>query len=361
VLLAAGVQRLRTLEVARAAPVAPMVDEQGATRRLLDPEQNAPARVVEVTGADAGRVISEWLAWAAQLGLVPARVVCVGPTDTIASGLSDGGEDGAIDGGGMAAVGQALVVRWPGAAATVVLDEDPIGATLRRDAESVDAGALRLAAGEPAEGGGLRDLSARPGRLSRVMHWWLAGAIAAGAGLVGVGAWRLDGAARQTLGGAEAARERRAALFKQYEADFPKLAGDPDPVTRLKVALRELQKNREEITPERPILAVVERVIGAASGIERLKLKKITVSSVSGVSFDFVAPDAEPGAALLSALRANTSPIAGGQTAQVIWEGDTGPATVPVTGTDPQRVFKLRGIWFDPRSNKPGAAGKEGA
>ncbi len=356
-LLAAGVQRLRTLEVARAAPVAPIVDEGGATRRLLDPEQTAPARVIEITRADAGRVVSEWLAWSAQLGLVPSRVVCVGPTDAIASGLAEGAGDGAVDGGGMAAVGQALAVRWPGAAATVVLDDDPIAATLRRAAESAGVAPPNLTS-ETARAHtdvGLRDLSARPGRLSRSMHWWLAGAITAAAVLVMVAAWRLDRAGRETLEGAEAARGRRAELFKQHEAEFPKLATEPDPVTRLKVALRELQKSREEITPERPVLAVVERVIEAASGVQNLKLKKITVSSVAGVSFDFVAPDAEPGAVLLSALRANATPLLSGQNVQIIWEGDTATSTVPVTGTDPQRVFKLRGIWFDPRG-KPGSA-----
>lgn len=349
--LAAGVQRLRTLEVARAAPVEPMVDDAGSTRRLLDPAQTEPARVAEVCRADAGRLVGEWLAWAAQLGVVPSRIVCIGPADAIATGLGDAPEPtAASDGGGLAALGRTLAARWPGAVASVVLDDDPIGATLRRLAEHRPPGV-------PTEttGVALRDLSSRPGRLSRAMHRWAALALLAAAGFVCVLALRLDWSAKATLEGARQAIDKRQELLRAKEADFPKLAADPDPVTKLKIALRELQKNREETTPERPVLPVVDRVLAAASGIDRLKIKKITVSSLSGVSFDFVVPDPEPGAALLKALREDSRPILQGQSVQVIWEGDTATQTVPVAGmTEPQRVFKLRGIWFDPRAQRPG-------
>lgn len=352
--LTAGVQRLRTLEVARAAPVEPLVDDAGSTRRLLDPAQTEPARVAEVCRADAGRLVGEWLAWAAQLGVVPSRIVCIGPADAIATGLGDAADAPApssdADGGGLAALGRTLAARWPGASASVVLDDDPIGVTLRRLAEHRPPGV-------PAEttGVALRDLSSRPGRLSRAMHRWAALALLAAAGFVCVLALRLDWSAKATLEGARQAIDKRQELLRAKEAEFPKLAADPDPVTKLKVALRELQKNREETTPERPVLPVIDRVLSAASGIERLKVKKITVSSLSGVSFDFVVPDPEPGAALLKALREDSRPILQGQSVQVIWEGDTATQTVPVAGmTEPQRVFKLRGIWFDPRAQRPG-------
>jgi hypothetical protein len=345
-LIAAGTQRLRCLEVAKGMPRAEE-DAAGAggTRRL--PEGDAPpARLLEVSRADTGRTVSEWLAWTAQLGVAPSRLVCVGPGELVPTGLADAP--------GLAAVGQTLAAAWPGSAATAAEEDDPIAATL-----------LRLAAAEApifkdddAQGRALMiDLSSRPGRLSRTMHWWLAAAGAAAAVALGALAWQIDRGAKQTLAAAAQEAGVRAEQFKRVESQFPKLATDPDPVRALSAGLNELRKGREDIAPERPVVDVVERVVIAAEGFPTMKLKKISISGLTGIGFDFAVVDSEPGGKMLEALR-KMGPLSDGMT--VNWNGDTTTTTSTVVGmSEPMRLFRLRGQWQDRKVAAPGGKPKE--
>ncbi len=369
-LIAAGSQRLRTLELAKAAPSMPMGDDEVLTgaRRLAGVDAlpgvaggggaggagrvggvggsggatmgGETSLMLEVSRFDAGRVTGEWLAWAAQLGVAPARIVCLGPDQIVATGLGDGA--------GLAAVGQALTRSWPGAGAAAIEHDDPVLATLGRLAGS-DADGPDAESAEADGGRMLMELSSRPGKLSRAMHWWLALCGLGGAAALCVLAWRLEAGVTETRDQAKLAIAQRGELFKSVEKLFPRLADKPNPVGDLAVGLKELAKNRDDVTPEYPVLPALERVIAAAGQIPGLHLKQFSASAPpSGISAEFVAPDAEPGGRLLDALRQDSSPLPGG--VRVRWDGDTAPTTVPVTGmADPQRIFKLRGTWVDAR------------
>ncbi|MGD9690087.1 MAG: hypothetical protein AB7K52_10580 [Phycisphaerales bacterium] len=335
-LLAAGSQRLRRLEVARGPDAPPQAATPPGTR--LRPE-NA---VVEVSSADSGRLVSDWLAWSAQLGVAPARIVCLGPGDVVATGLPAGT--------GLAALGQVLASAWPGAHAAAIEDNDPVASTMLRlaGAEEDDHADERLAPA-PAQ---LVDLSSRPGRMNRSMHWWLAAAGLAGACVLGALAWRVDNAARAVDLAATAERGVRTEILKQVESAFPNITRDPDPGRVLAAGLTQLRKTREDKTPERPIAAALERLISTAQDVPNLKLKKFTISSIN-LTIDFVVPDAEPGGVLLQRLRERGALTS---TVDINWEGSTTTTTVSVPGDpEPKRLYKLRGFWQDIKPAPRGA------
>jgi hypothetical protein len=227
-------------------------------------------------------------------------------------------------------------------------DDDPVGTTLTRlaAAEAIENRA------EDAHGRtALLDLSSRAGRMSRTMHWWLATAGVAAAVALGALAWQVDRGAKETLAAAGAETGLRAEQFKRVTSGFPKLATDPDPIRALTVGLSELRKGREDITAERPVGDVLERVVVAAGDIPELKLKKISISGLTGISFDFAVRDSEPGGKLLLALDGmGTLPDGTG----IKWNGDTAATTVTVTGSsEPLRLFRLRGQWQDRKVSKP--------
>lgn len=136
-------------------------------------------RAVVVGGPEASRLAADWLAWSLQLGVAPARVVCVAPA------LAEG--TGALS---QQELGMTLGKLWPGATVDLAVHDDPIGATLHRLA-GVDEGQA------PADGRlALLDLSRRPGRAHRAVYRWSALAVLAGSvALIGV-AWKCFAAAR---------------------------------------------------------------------------------------------------------------------------------------------------------------------
>ncbi len=129
---------------------------------------------------DVGRLVADWLAWSVQLGVTPARAVCVTPELA--------GADGDF---GPRELGAALGRGWSGATVDMAVVVDPIGATLGR-----------LAGSDSPARAGLDALSARPRRVHRSMYQWasLAVGLAAVALLaVGVKAWRGAGESSEKL------------------------------------------------------------------------------------------------------------------------------------------------------------------
>jgi len=114
---------------------------------------------------DAGRLASDWLGWAAQLGAGPERVVWIGPR---------------------APVGSALGRLWPGATTDAATFDDPIAETIGR-LEPGD----RQATGQRT----LDSLANRPGRAHRSASRWVTIAMLIVAALAGVWGLRAGGAA----------------------------------------------------------------------------------------------------------------------------------------------------------------------
>ncbi|MFN0134060.1 MAG: hypothetical protein ACKVW3_16215 [Phycisphaerales bacterium] len=171
----------------------------GGTVALAHDAQRAP----QVARADVARVINDWLAWAAQLGRAPARIIGISPD------LGQGGTPEALS---TPELGAALGRAWPGAHVDLALHEDPIGATLSRLQDS-SPGVLDRAAADARQS--LSRLSRRPGRSHRSMFYWATGALAAAAlalAAVGVKAWAASSSAKS---------QRAAAIASMRESIRP--------------------------------------------------------------------------------------------------------------------------------------------
>lgn len=222
-----------------------------------------------VLGTDhAARLTTEWLAWAAQLGCAPARIVAVLPDDIVAS-LADNAPAGPSTFAG------ALAASWSGAPIDAAPHADPLQATLRRAALSLEAGAESRGSAAPASntpdalgGTQLRGLSSRPGRSHRALYVWSALAASAAALAIGLVAWSLRRESQQT----RLAADR---LFTQAEALV--VARIPDALSRpvapvdLVRDLVTAQENRlrrpSDLTPAMPVLEELETlsfVLGSA-------------------------------------------------------------------------------------------------
>jgi hypothetical protein len=192
---------------------------------------------------EAQRLTAEWLAWSAQLGQAPRRVVAV-----------------AASAEHLAEFGRTLGEKWPGMSVDAVVHADPLGATLRRVADAIEAGD-DAPAGDPTRG--LVGLSSRPGQRHRRMHRWRAGAILAGAALVGAGAWRLSAAGRASGEAASAweARWRQVVQETYPDAAIPRAGVSPARVLADEVRRREqAMLPPDRTTQTMPVLQELETV-----------------------------------------------------------------------------------------------------
>lgn len=203
---------------------------------------------IRVTPDDVGRLTADWLAWSAQLGVAPARIVCLGP--------DAGGGAGGLS---PAALGESLGRAWPGASVDLAVLDDPVGMTLRRLAE-LDAD---VGAGDPRSA--LVALSHRPTRAHRSVRRWSAGAIAAAsAGLFAIAwrAWDAAGVIRARV--ADQAQTTRALIGEA----LPLAANSPFPMQVISdevARLRSLRGAGKDIYPAKPILREIDAVSAALS------------------------------------------------------------------------------------------------
>lgn len=261
----------------------------GGSSRVAGGHEGAP----KLHDADAARMTADWLAWAAQLGISPSRVIVVVP-EPDASGIA-GSDFGA-------AIGRA----WPGAAIDLAINNDPIGATLTRIAAAIDA--EREAGKEPTEHiasagtGGLAALSARPGRQHRRLHLWAAGAIAALAGALGVAAYRVGEQASATRGQATAAEKSWRDEFQSLKAPTP-----PVPGLELDYLASEISKREKELLPPEageatmPVREELE-TISLVVGLEDVELGEVSLSPTLGAKVVVTVADLARGEDLFDAL-----------------------------------------------------------
>lgn len=237
-LIAGGSMRLLT-ELAGAS--APDVIERGQTRRAV------------VRQDDIARLGSEWLAWSLQLGVAPSRVIIVGEPSE--SGLS------------AAEVGQALSSTWPDATIDFIREQDPVGATLSRLADS-----------DGPESEGISELTNRPGRAHRAMYRWSAAALLCGAGVLGAAAWRITRATAELKEERSTISQMYADLCAREELAPPTALLDLD---RRLQALKSTQRDISKlIEPPRPILEELEALSFVLSS-DDLTLRDLSLTSVS--------------------------------------------------------------------------------
>lgn len=327
-LLAAGGQRVNRTSALAAASAA-TTDGDESLAPLPPPEPDT----LELSRADLGRTVSEWLAWSLQLGAAPAQVICIGPKS-----ISCAGFDGEA---GLGQLAQTLARNWPGAAATAGIESDPVIASLMRLAAATGD----TLGGENAQSA-LVMLSSRPGRLSRRSYAWMAAAVVLSGVGVGIIGFKLQGSA-------SAAEERIAGLARTREElitsikDMVPRALNPavEQVPELQSKLNALLRAKQVVVPERPILTAFARLLTAAGTVPDAKLKGRASVGSNSVRATFAAAsdkaDALPN--ILKALRAQPA-----EGVPIVWEGVPKPA-----GADGERLYDIRGAWEDPKTTTP--------
>jgi len=262
----------------------------GGSMRLATP--SAVGRAPSPTPADAARLTNDWIAWGSQLGIVPRRVACIAADDPVGVG-----EDSASFRAGH--FGAKLAGAWGGAGVDLVLDQDPIGATLARLAT-----ATADARPDEAAIAGIEALSHRPGRLHRRMHTWIALGIVCGAALAGGAAWKLRASAALL---AEAARSEDSRWRELVQKNYPNIMKLPnvDPEAELnKILTRdEQERERNKIEPMRPIVQELETLSMALADPE-VELDSIAFSggASSAVIITVLVPDIKLGESVFKSI-----------------------------------------------------------
>jgi hypothetical protein len=222
-----------------------------------------------VTGSDVARVGAAWMAWSVQFGAAPVRVTCVAPP------FDRAGLDAR-------AVGEAVGRAWPGAAVDLAVDEDPIGATLRRLAVA-STNAQEANAGPPLPPDDPRSsllaLTSRPGRAHQRFYVWVSLALVAlslGIGALAAGFW--IEAARIGRTATHTSEERRA-KFKELS-----IPGTYPPDQEFLVLQSEVAKlQRQSAPPENadPAMPVLEELetLSLVLGSEEIEVDEVLLDS----------------------------------------------------------------------------------
>lgn len=320
-LLAGGSMRLRAQAPARTT--APdIVDDAGpggtALRRLPDAADDAGERTLTCGPADAGRLTADWLAWSAQLGLGPSRIICVGP-------VPEPEEPGA----GFA---ELLSRAWQGASIDAAVHPDPVGATLDRFRGREDDD---ISAADPREA--MLELSARPGRAHRWMYRSAAAAVAALAAVIGIAGWRLSKAAAQVRAAADTAQTQLREKVAALEAEVPQISMDP--VNILLSRIQQLRTASPTLSYERPTLAELGRLIEAlsAEGVNpELKIEELSINNVGGSARLSVPETDVVSGEIIRAALAQTP-------GELVWRAES---TSPGAGQT-NRIWTLNGTWIE--------------
>lgn len=262
----------------------------GGSMRIAPP--SGVGRVPVPTPADAARLTSDWMAWSAQLGIVPRRVVCIAADDPVGEG-----EERASYHAGQ--FGAKLTGSWPGAGVDLVLDVDPIGATLKRLA-------VLVADAEPDERGiaGIESLTRRPGRVHRGAHTWVALGIAAAALLTGGLAWRLRASTieldNRTLAVNESWNET---VRKAYPEIMRQPNVIPEDELQKKLTRHEAEIARNSKEPTRPIIQELETLsLTLADGEIDLESASFASGANSSLIVTLLVPDIKAGESVFKSI-----------------------------------------------------------
>jgi hypothetical protein len=317
---------------------------EGGARRIPpgagDFAPDSPA--LECGASDIGRLVMDWLAWSAQLGQSPERIICLGPT-TVPGPARPGAPT-------PSSLAEAVSLAWPGATVDVAINEDPIGATLNRLRGGPGAPAPAHAGRAPATDATtdprveLVELTRRPGRVDRKLHRWAALAILAGAVATAVAGWRINSASVAARQKADDVLARRTEILQQVDRVLPGIATRPDPLGQLMGKLAQLREQRTKLQPEPPILQEAVRVLEAMQGFDDIRIAEITISSSIGkVQINLPRDDGNTGPDLLDRLKA---PVG------MVWKGSQGQIRAD------RRDYNLTSIGWAARS--PAAHGNGG-
>lgn len=249
-------------------------------------------RVPVPTPADAARLTSDWMAWSAQLGIVPRRVVCIAADDPVGEG-----EERASYHAGQ--FGAKLTGAWPGAGVDLVLDADPVGATLKRLA-------VLVADADPDEReiAGIEALTRRPGKVQRGAHTWVALSIGAAALLAGGAAWQLRASAGELEQRTLETNARWNESVRKAYPEIMKLSNvSVEDELQKKLTRYEAEAKRNSKEPTRPIIQELETLSLTLADSE---IEMESVSFASGANSSLIVtlllPDIKAGESVFKSI-----------------------------------------------------------
>lgn len=302
---------------------------------------SAPAPALGET--EVGRLVTEWLSWAAQTGEAPSRIICILPE-------LPANEQGVP---AAPAFAQQLAAGWNNSTVDLVTDGEPITATLRRFAEALD----NTATGTPTPGSAMVQLSLRPGRAHRKMFVWTSLVCIALSGAMGLVSWRLSAeSARKRLAAAEWQNRWRELLQEQFPqavaAPVPGEPPRPAPIEQVREEIARLQDlrapaDRPEATM--PVLQELESLSLIIANPE-YTIESVEFDSLRDVRLNLQVNSLEEAEQLLESLQS----IEGLHT--VDWE-----AKYPSGSARPENMQKLKmsyiGRWNPELKRKPRGGG----
>lgn len=255
-----------------------------------------PGPGAEVHEHDIARLAGDWLAWSAQIGVCPTRVVVVGMPEP--RGMTAG------------EIGTGLTRVWPGALTDLIGCDDAVAETLRRtlDARHINAFA---------------PLTDRPTRTHRAAYRWTALAlIVVGMG-VGVLAAQFFARASRTRDQLTALRAERTELLTAVD---PALILDPFPLVAIDTRINTIERRTGSVAEEnpRPILTELDTLSFVMSmpevSVQSIQLTDTLVSIQARLNGARAAEDLDQALRAVgpSQLRWNPPSITSGTNGQVV-------------------------------------------
>ncbi|HLP86176.1 MAG TPA: hypothetical protein VK157_17620 [Phycisphaerales bacterium] len=263
---------------------------------------DTPDAIIACDAADVGRLVNEWLGWSMQLSRGPTRVVCVLPES-----MGDGGDVATGDEATMMRAGEfgeAFANKWAMASVDAVVHDDPVGATLKRMVNVLEAtpASVSLKPGQA-----LVALSNRPNVQTRRLYVWGAAALFGAAGVVGALGWMFQ---RQAAAADAQAAAYRAAWQQPAKDVYPPAFDSGfqrgvSPLQKLsdEVKRREDAMSKPSIASEiKPVLTELEKISLVLSA-PNVKVENIQLDSGSVPRVMATVPTTRDAELLLEGLR----------------------------------------------------------
>jgi len=290
-----------------------------------------PEGAIVGVGSDAkqlaGRLSADWLAWSAQIGRSPRRVVCLVPDDDatdpspLLSAISKTFSDSSID-----------AVRVP----------DGTEATLARLAERTPGGRLAREASTDDPRSSLVALGRRPGRSHRAMYRWATLAMLITGGALAALGWKLDSVGSESAERAEQIRADNRAAFAEA---FPLQADHAFPSDVINARLNELRqasRGPDNTVRSKPIMEEIDTLSLILNNAGDLQLVDMSFQYELATA-TVIVPDTETGELLPDMLN--------GASRHLQWSGQF-TRQGGRRGNNNELRYSLTGSWRDSGSGQ---------
>ncbi len=269
---------------------------------------------IDWTAHAAQRLSLDWLSWSAQTGVMPQRLMIVGP--------------------GSAEIARVLRASWKDIPARTDDTADPLGATITRAAVGADRHDA-AATSAPTGASCLPSLTARPTRAVRT-RYMLGGvatlAVAAGVALLGL---RFQSAARDTRAAGEDIKKQVAERVTSLTTELPQGVSNVRMALDSRLAdMRRTDPPRLPASP-RPIWQETRRFLDEIAKHEGVKIAdQLFIESRNNSAVTLDIPDRRAAEALAPALEATTNGLS--------WKRQN-------IGVPNDQQLRITGTWIEPR------------